>query len=250
MFRSTGLRKLIMSCAAATLACSGFLATTVALTSAPAYASTTGCAAAAGTSISDCNFENPALAAGNYAIDPTGGAWTFAGEALITSNSSAFHPPAAPIGTQAGIVKAGSGTGTISQAVTGWQAGVTYTLTLSAAERCDGTGSGPTFQLSLDSQLLGSYSATSCTYTDTSFTFTTTAGSHTLTFQSQPGTDFDTSSFIDNLRLTRSTPSPTSTNDCKNGGWQNLADRSGGHFKNQGDCVSYVATGGKNTAAG
>jgi hypothetical protein len=35
---------------------------------------------------------------------------------------------------------------------------------------------------------------------------------------------------------------PTSKDQCKNGGW-----RSFGVFKNQGDCVSFVATGGKNT---
>jgi hypothetical protein len=29
--------------------------------------------------------------------------------------------------------------------------------------------------------------------------------------------------------------------DCKNGSWRNF-----GVFKNQGDCVSFVATGGKN----
>jgi hypothetical protein len=34
---------------------------------------------------------------------------------------------------------------------------------------------------------------------------------------------------------------PTSTGECKNGGW-----RSFGVFKNLGDCVSFVATGGKN----
>ena len=34
---------------------------------------------------------------------------------------------------------------------------------------------------------------------------------------------------------------PTSPDQCKNGGWQTY-----GIFKNQGDCVSYVATGGKN----
>ena len=34
---------------------------------------------------------------------------------------------------------------------------------------------------------------------------------------------------------------------CKNGGWQNFTDPP---FKNQGDCVSYVATGGKNGANG
>jgi len=34
---------------------------------------------------------------------------------------------------------------------------------------------------------------------------------------------------------------PTTTDQCKKGGWQVF-----GIFKNQGDCVSYVATGGKN----
>jgi hypothetical protein len=34
---------------------------------------------------------------------------------------------------------------------------------------------------------------------------------------------------------------PTSREQCQNGGW-----RSYGVFKNQGDCVSFVATGGKN----
>ena len=37
---------------------------------------------------------------------------------------------------------------------------------------------------------------------------------------------------------------PTSKNQCKNGGWQDF-----GVFKNQGDCVSFVATGGKNPPA-
>ncbi len=34
---------------------------------------------------------------------------------------------------------------------------------------------------------------------------------------------------------------PTSKEQCKNGGWQNFPQ-----FKNQGDCVSFVATNGKN----
>ena len=40
-------------------------------------------------------------------------------------------------------------------------------------------------------------------------------------------------------------PLPTSRDQCKNGGWQVY-----GFFKNQGDCVSFVATGGKNPPAG
>jgi hypothetical protein len=39
-------------------------------------------------------------------------------------------------------------------------------------------------------------------------------------------------------------PLPTSKDQCKNGGWETY-----GVFKNQGDCVSYVATKGKNPPA-
>lgn len=42
-----------------------------------------------------------------------------------------------------------------------------------------------------------------------------------------------------------------STKDqCKNGGWQTYTDANGGKFKNQGDCVSYVATHGRNQSNG
>ena len=40
--------------------------------------------------------------------------------------------------------------------------------------------------------------------------------------------------------------SPTSKDQCKNGGWQSF----GSQFKNQGDCVSFVASGGKNQPTG
>jgi hypothetical protein len=45
--------------------------------------------------------------------------------------------------------------------------------------------------------------------------------------------------FIDDVRFTEATP--TSKEQCKDGGWKTF-----GVFKNQGDCVSFVATGGKN----
>jgi hypothetical protein len=38
---------------------------------------------------------------------------------------------------------------------------------------------------------------------------------------------------------------PTDQDQCKHGGWQTF-----GIFKNQGDCVSFVATGGKNPPGG
>jgi hypothetical protein len=40
---------------------------------------------------------------------------------------------------------------------------------------------------------------------------------------------------------------PTSKEQCKNGGWKNFNNPA---FKNQGDCVSYVATGGRNPGNG
>jgi hypothetical protein len=47
------------------------------------------------------------------------------------------------------------------------------------------------------------------------------------------------------LTVTDAPSLPTSTEECKNGGW-----RSFGVFKNQGDCVSFVATGGENPPPG
>ena len=40
---------------------------------------------------------------------------------------------------------------------------------------------------------------------------------------------------------------PTSKDQCKKNGWKSFNNPT---FKNQGDCVSYVATGGKNGANG
>jgi Beta-propeller repeat len=40
-------------------------------------------------------------------------------------------------------------------------------------------------------------------------------------------------------------PLPTSTDQCRNGGWKTF-----GVFKNQGDCVSFVASKGKNPPSG
>ena len=47
-----------------------------------------------------------------------------------------------------------------------------------------------------------------------------------------------------NVVVTDTRPLPTSKDECKNGGWKTY-----GIFKNQGDCVSFVATGGKNPPA-
>jgi hypothetical protein len=45
-------------------------------------------------------------------------------------------------------------------------------------------------------------------------------------------------------------PVPTTMADCIDGGWQSLTDDQGMAFTNQGDCISFVATDGRNTAGG
>lgn len=56
---------------------------------------------------------------------------------------------------------------------------------------------------------------------------------------------------IDNISVNSdevgSPTSPSSKDDCKNGGWQNFVSPT---FKNQGDCVSFFATKGKNQPSG
>ena len=43
---------------------------------------------------------------------------------------------------------------------------------------------------------------------------------------------------------------PTTKDQCKSGNFANYVDSNGTAFKNQGDCVSFVASGGKSPAAG
>jgi hypothetical protein len=42
---------------------------------------------------------------------------------------------------------------------------------------------------------------------------------------------------------------PTTADRCKHRGWRGLTDNNGTPFKNQGDCVSFVATDGRNAAS-
>jgi hypothetical protein len=43
---------------------------------------------------------------------------------------------------------------------------------------------------------------------------------------------------------------PTTTDQCKDGGWRSLNDATGARFGDQGVCVSYVASGGKSASGG
>jgi len=55
---------------------------------------------------------------------------------------------------------------------------------------------------------------------------------------------------IDNVSINDQVIGSPNKDACKSNGWKTLKDANGKNFKNQGDCVSYFATGGKNPANG
>jgi len=71
-----------------------------------------------------------------------------------------------------------------------------------------------------------------------------TSASTTLSFISTTAGVFGPA--IDNVVVTETVPTK---DDCKQGGWQTMIDTAGNAFKNQGDCVSFFATKGKNPGA-
>jgi len=76
---------------------------------------------------------------------------------------------------------------------------------------------------------------------------TVLTGTGEIFFALNDGKYFDnTGGFIASVTLSP----PTDADQCKKGGWMLRVDSQGHSFKNQGDCVSYVATGGRNPAAG
>ena len=106
----------------------------------------------------------------------------------------------------------------------------------------------------VSTQMIYSFDVTGKSYADMgwmpqTFVFTADSAATTLTFQNVDNNWCGPA--IDNVSISGGPTAvvPTSAEDCKKGGWQTLTDASGNKFKNQGDCVSYVATAGKNKGA-
>lgn len=77
---------------------------------------------------------------------------------------------------------------------------------------------------------------------------TTLSGTGEIQFAFNDGLYSDNSgSFVATVTLISP---PVNADACKNGGWRARTDSRGNSFKNQGDCVSFVATGGRNLGAG
>src|SRR6185312_11098032 len=85
---------------------------------------------------------------------------------------------------------------------------------------------------------------TTMVWTPETYSFLATSASTTITFQSTTVGPYGPA--LDDVVVSETVPTK---DECKNGGWQSMIDNAGNSFKNQGDCVSYFATKGKNLGA-
>jgi RHS repeat-associated protein len=149
----------------------------------------------------NAGFEVPAVGGGQFQYSPSSGTWAFV-SAGVSGNSSGFTSgnPGAPEGSQVAFIQGGPGA-YISQSVSNFQAGVSYTVTFKAAQRGNGNNGGQDFDLYLDSTLLGTYRPSGTAYQQMSATFTTTAGTHTLKLVGRNSSGGDNTAFIDDVRI-------------------------------------------------
>jgi len=155
--------------------------------------------------VGDFGFETPSIGSGNYQYVPTGSFWTFGGtngnSSGILANGSGFSNPNAPEGVQAAFVQSN---GVISQLLTGFVPGSTYSIIYSAAQR---PGNSQTWNVMIDNNVIQTNAPGGTSYVDYTATFVATAINHTLAFV---GTDLnggDNTVFLDNVRVGIVSPS-------------------------------------------
>jgi choice-of-anchor C domain-containing protein len=150
------------------------------------------------------------------------------------------------------IDMSGSDAGTISQ-VFDTTIGNTYTVSFALSGNPAGPPTVKTLDVSATGGTTASYSydtvasgndLTNMNWTPETYSFLATGASTTLSFISTTLGAYGPA--IDNVVVTETVPTK---DDCKNGGWQTMIDGAGNSFKNQGDCVSYFATKGRNPGA-
>jgi choice-of-anchor C domain-containing protein len=129
--------------------------------------------------------------------------------------------------------------------------GNTYTVTFALSGNPEGDPAVKTLDVSATGAAPVSYSydaslneLTNMNWATEEYIFVATSASTTLTFTSTIAGAFGPA--LDNVVVSEFVPGK---DDCKDGGWEAMIDTSGNSFKNQGDCVSFFATKGKNLGA-
>jgi choice-of-anchor C domain-containing protein len=106
------------------------------------------------------------------------------------------------------------------------------------------TGGGAPQAYSYDTAARGTTRANMQWVDASAYTFVATGSSSTLTFTST--TDGGYGAVVDSIKVTETVATGA---QCKKGGWATMHDSVGNSFKNQGDCVSFYATDGRNLGA-
>ncbi len=145
------------------------------------------------------------------------------------------------------IDMSGADAGTISQTFE-TTIGNTYTVAFLLSGNPAGPPAVKTLEVSATGGTTGLYThdttgtdLTSMVWAAETYEFFATSATTTLTFVSTTAGAFGPA--IDNVVVTEDV---AMKDDCKNGGWESMLDTAGNGFKNQGDCVSFFATKGKN----
>jgi choice-of-anchor C domain-containing protein len=150
----------------------------------------------------------------------------------------------------------GAGPGAISQ-VLATTIGKTYVVTFALSANPDGPVAVYTLNVGATGALSQPYTFDRAVNANTlsnmmwqakQYSFTATSATTTLSFASGVAAGANGPA-LDNVVVTEKAAAGTPGGPgaaCKAGGWKTAVDKAGNHFKNQGDCVSYYATKGKN----
>jgi choice-of-anchor C domain-containing protein len=158
----------------------------------------------------------------------------------------------------------GVGPGAISQTLA-TTIGKTYEVSFALSGNPDGAPAAKTLTLSatggstttytFDTGIAGNNKADMKWSTKT-YSFVATSATTVLTFTSTTASAYGPA--LDSVVVTEKGANGNGTGTgagggpgakCKDGGWRTMSDSHGNRFKNQGDCVSNFATGGKNRGA-
>ena len=148
------------------------------------------------------------------------------------------------------IDMSGADAGTLSQTFE-TTIGNTYEVSFLLSGNPAGPPSVKTLEVSATGGTVGLYThdttgsdLTSMVWAPQTYTFLATSATTTLSFVSTTAGAFGPA--IDNVVVSEDV---AEKDDCKDGGWESMIDTAGNGFKNQGDCVSFFATKGKNPGA-
>jgi choice-of-anchor C domain-containing protein len=163
-------------------------------------------------------------AAGSKSLDMNGGAPGAISQVLATTSGKSYVVTFALSANPSGPV-------------------ASYTLTVGAT---GATSTAYTFDRAVNANTL-----TNMMWQAKQYSFVASSASTTLTFASGVASGAYGPA-LDSVVVTEKAASTSAGGPgaaCKNGGWKTMVDKAGNHFKNQGDCVSYFASKGKNPGA-